>query len=173
MKRIRDVIGLPVMNVQSGKQIGEIKDIVVDESWHVQSFVLTTGHWFQEATCIRADDALSLGEDALTVDRDDCVQPLAECKGWKLLVGGSHHVKGMPMMTVNGQQLGCVEDVYLDGDMGKQVIGYELTEGFISDLREGRKWLPMPEYVKIGEDALIVPVHASESLEEIFEPNQE
>lgn len=74
---------------------------------------------------------------------------------------------------MNGQQLGVVEDVYLDAKTGKKVIGYELTEGFISDLKEGRKWLPMPDSVKVGEDALIVPVRASEALEEIFVPKEE
>ncbi|UUZ89394.1 PRC-barrel domain-containing protein [Paenibacillus sp. P25] len=88
-------------------------------------------------------------------------------------LSGDHQVKGLPVITVNGQQLGVIEDVYLETNWGKQVIGYELTEGFISDLKEGRKWSPMPESVTVGEDAVIVPVHASEALEEIFVPKEE
>ncbi|MOA67251.1 hypothetical protein D3C78_1943430 [compost metagenome] len=57
--------------------------------------------------------------------------------------------------------------------MGRQIIGYEISEGFISDLKEGRKWLPMPEKVTIGEDAVIVPIHCIEEVDELFVSREE
>ncbi|MED4603548.1 PRC-barrel domain-containing protein [Paenibacillus validus] len=173
MRRTRDVIGLPVICVHTGKQVGEVTDLLLDEDWQVQAFLLGAGHWFQEATCVEWEDVIALGEDAVTIKREDAIKPLEAKNTWKLLLGGRHRIKGLPLLTVNGQQLGVVEDVYLDAKTGKKVIGYELTEGFISDLKEGRKWLPMPDSVKVGEDALIVPVRASEALEEIFVPKEE
>jgi len=173
VRRTRDVIGLPVICVHTGKQVGEVTDLLLDEDWQVQAFLLGAGHWFQEATCVEWEDVIALGEDAVTIKREDAIKPLEAKNTWKLLLGGRHRIKGLPLLTVNGQQLGVVEDVYLDAKTGKKVIGYELTEGFISDLKEGRKWLPMPDSVKVGEDALIVPVRASEALEEIFVPKEE
>lgn len=173
VKRTRDVIGLPVICVQTGKQIGQVTDLLLNEDWQVQAFLLGAAYWFQEATCVVWEDIIALGEDAVTVEREDVIKPFEAKSTWQLLLGGSRRIKGLPLLTVNGQQLGVVEDVYLDAKLGKNVIGYELTEGFISDLKEGRKWLPMPDSVKVGEDALIVPVHASEALEEIFVPKEE
>ncbi|SDD00792.1 Uncharacterized protein YrrD, contains PRC-barrel domain [Paenibacillus sp. UNCCL117] len=173
LKRTRDVIGLPVICVQTGKQVGAIKDVLLDDEWQVRAFILSDGHWFQEANCVEWEGVVAIGDDAVTIEREDLIKPLEAEESWRLLLGGSRRIKGLPLLTVNGNQLGFVDDVYLDGESGRKVIGYEVTEGFISDLKEGRKWLPMPDSVKVGEDALIVPVHASEALEEIFVPKEE
>ncbi|MCZ8514645.1 PRC-barrel domain-containing protein [Paenibacillus filicis] len=174
MKRARDIIGLPVLCVQSGKQSGIVKDMLIGSDWNAVALLLETKSWFSEVTCIEWDDIVAVGDDAVTIDSEEVIRPLEACtKAGVGLLSGDSQVRGLPVITVNGQQLGVIEDVYLDPDRGKQVIGYELTEGFISDLKEGRKWLPMPESVRVGEDAVIVPVHASEALEEIFVPKEE
>lgn len=174
MRRARDIIGLPIICVRSGKQAGTVKDLLLGSDWQAEALLLETKHWFSEVTCIEWNDILALGEDAVTIETEEVIRPLESCAfEGKALLSGDHQVKGLPVITVNGQQLGVIEDVYLETNWGKQVIGYELTEGFISDLKEGRKWLPMPESVTVGEDAVIVPVHASEALEEIFVPKEE
>ncbi|MFH5182283.1 PRC-barrel domain-containing protein [Paenibacillus sp. TAB 01] len=52
MKRARDVIGLPVISVQSGKQIGTAKDILLGEDWKIKAVLLETKHWFTSPSCI-------------------------------------------------------------------------------------------------------------------------
>ena len=69
-------------------------------------------------------------------------------------------MKDLPVVTVHGEQLGRVSDVYFDDLQGTQIVGYELTDGFIADMMEGRKWLPAPrklDDVMLGEDVIIVP----------------
>lgn len=174
MKRARDIVGLPVICVQTGKQCGAVQDVLLDPDWRVAALLLETKTWFSQLTCIEKKDIVAIGDDAVTIAEEGAIRPLESCaSGTAWLLSGDTKVKGLPVITVNGQQLGVIEDVYLEPDQGIQVIGYELTEGFISDLTEGRKWLPMPESVTIGEDAVIVPVHASETLEEIFVPKEE
>ncbi len=57
-------------------------------------------------------------------------------------------------MLSNGRELGMVEDVYFMEDMGI-LMGYELSDGFISDLREGRKVFRPNSPLTWGEDVLI------------------
>ncbi|MFE5323313.1 PRC-barrel domain-containing protein [Paenibacillus sp. NPDC056579] len=173
MKRARDVIGLPIFCVQSGKQLGTAKDILLGEGWQVEAVLLETKHWFATPSCIKWKDVIALGDDAITIEDEEVLCPLEDNPGYTSLCNGDRKLKGMPVLTVNGQQLGIVDDVYLDQNKGKKVIGYELTEGFISDLKEGRKWLPLPEKVTVGKDAIIVPVHCNDTLEESFIPIEE
>jgi len=49
-----------------------------------------------------------------------------------------------------------IEDVYFDEQMGKQIVGLELTDGLISDITEGRKVVMINEDAQLGEDAVIV-----------------
>lgn len=173
MKRARDIIGLPVICVQSGKQVGTVKDLLMGDEWQVEAVLLEPRHWFSATSCVLWKDVISLGDDAITIENEEAISRLDESLAYTSLVNGGRKVKGMPVLTVNGQQLGIVDDVYLDQELGNNVIGYELTEGFISDWKEGRKWLPLPESVTLGEDVIIVPVHCNESLEEIFISKEE
>lgn len=173
MKRARDVIGLPVISVQSGKQIGTAKDILLGEDWKIKAVLLETKHWFTSPSCILWQDLVAIGDDAITIEQEEAVTRLDALQGCTSLVNGDRKLKGLPVLTANGQQLGIVDDVYFDQNLGIKVIGYELTEGFISDLKEGRKWLPLPESVTVGEDAIIVPVHCQDALEDSFIPKEE
>nr|WP_253944867.1 hypothetical protein [Paenibacillus sp. NEAU-GSW1] len=67
-----------------------------------------------------------------------------------------------------------MSDVYFYPFQGTQIIGYELTDGFISDLMEGRKWLRAPDdsdAVLLGEDAIIVPAVSETELEPVAASN--
>ncbi|WP_282936425.1 PRC-barrel domain-containing protein [Paenibacillus sp. RC67] len=173
MKRARDVIGLPIICVQSGKQVGTAKDLLLGDAWQVEAVLLETKHWFATPSCILWKDVIALGEDAITIEHEEVISRLDDEQCYTSLVNGDRKLKGMPVLTINGQQLGIVDDVYLDQNRGKKVIGYELTEGFISDLKEGRKWLPLPDSVTVGKDAIIVPVHCNDTLEESIIPIEE
>jgi uncharacterized protein YrrD len=173
LKRARDVIGLPIICVQSGKQAGNVKDLLIGAEWQIEAVLLESRRWFSATQCIRWENVIALGDDAITIENEEAIGCLDESREYTSLLNGDKKVKGMPVLTVNGQQLGIVDDVYLDHDLGKNVVGYELTDGFISDLKDGRKWLPLPESVTVGEDAIIVPVHCHGSLEEIYISKEE
>nr|WP_243864300.1 PRC-barrel domain-containing protein [Paenibacillus castaneae] len=83
-------------------------------------------------------------------------------------------LKDLPVVTVQGLQLGRVSDVYFYPNQGTQIIGYELTDGFVSDVMEGRKWLRAPsdpDAVLLGEDAIIVPAVSEAELEPVAASN--
>ncbi len=49
-----------------------------------------------------------------------------------------------------------MEDVYFHEEKGT-IVGYELTDGFFSDVTQGRKVLPKKEPYTVGDDAIVVP----------------
>jgi uncharacterized protein YrrD len=173
LRKARDIVGLPIIDVESGKQVGHVKDLLLNEDWQIEAILLECKHWFSSPTYIEWNDILAFGEDAITIPDVQAVKPLDQHLPFISLINGQRKVKGLPVITVNGQQLGIVEDVYFEQQMGKHVIGYELSEGFITDLREGRRWLPIPDNVTQGEDAIIVPVYCNEQLKDIIVPKEE
>jgi uncharacterized protein YrrD len=131
--------------------------------------VLDTRVWPRKAfKGIRWQDIASCGEDALMI-RD--VQAIAKMDKSVLLrsfIGGVVRLKDMPVYTVNGQQLGRISDVYFKESEGTPLIGYELTDGFLSDVLEGRRRLLLPEgpeQITLGEDAILVPASYERVLE--------
>ncbi|SDN54781.1 Uncharacterized protein YrrD, contains PRC-barrel domain [Paenibacillus sp. yr247] len=173
MRKAHDLIGLPVLTVDSGKQIGQVKDLLVDPEWHIRGIVLEVKNWFSALRYIPWEGIVAAGEDAITIPNESVIREFEQVEECYSFLEGSRKFKGLPVITVGGHKLGVVEDVYLNQDWGKQIIGYELSEGFISDLKEGRRWLPMPDSATKGEDAIIVPVHCAQEVEELFVSKEE
>jgi len=167
LRKAKDIIGLPVIEIASGKQLGHVKDIAMDADWRIAAVVVDTKHWFSGPKVVVCEKIVAFGDDAVTVTDEDCVEEMSDDSPWRYLDGDSGKVKGKPIVTVNGNQLGVVEDVYFEEKLGNKIVGYELTDGFISDLTDGRKWLPVPDRLTWGEDALIVPLNSDAELEDI------
>jgi uncharacterized protein YrrD len=163
LRRAQDIIGLPVIEIKAGKQLGTAADLLIDREWNVQGVLLESKLWFGSPRFVPWEAIVAFGSDAVTVQNGQAVRPLDESADLVCLSSGASRLRGMPVITVNGEQLGLVEDVYIGDQLDKKIVGYELSDGFLSDLKEGRKWLPTPETATFGEDAVIVPVHSAPS----------
>ena len=51
-----------------------------------------------------------------------------------------------------------LDDVYFLEEVGT-IVGYELTDGFFSDITQGKRVIRTPHPPKIGKDAIIVSVN--------------
>jgi uncharacterized protein YrrD len=173
LRKARDLIGLPVLSIDTGKLEGHVKDLLIDDTWKLRGIVLEVRHWFSSLRYIEWENILGCGEDAITIPNESAIQIMEDDSHQLAFISGKLKLKGLPVITVGGHQLGMVEDVYLEPEMGKQILGYELSEGFISDLKDGRKWLPLPKMATRGEDAVIVPAHCIEEVEELFVSTEE
>ncbi|WNR45897.1 PRC-barrel domain-containing protein [Paenibacillus roseipurpureus] len=173
MHSLHEWIGRPVITTESGKQVGEVKEVLIDPTWNISGIILEAKHWFSSLRYVSWEGITAVGEDAITIPNDSVICEFGQRNECHPFLDGSGKVKGLPIMTVGGLELGVVQDVYLDQNWGKQIVGYELSEGFISDLKEGRKWLPLPEKATIGEDAIIVPGHCAQEVEELFVSKEE
>ncbi|GJM84228.1 hypothetical protein HMSSN139_67240 [Paenibacillus sp. HMSSN-139] len=78
---------------------------------------------------------------------------------------GNGKLKELPVLTEDGIRLGHVTDVYFEHELGNTITGIEISDGFFTDLMEGRKLLPfMPEMTR-GENAIMVPLGSEQLLE--------
>jgi uncharacterized protein YrrD len=164
VRKGRDIIGLPVMDIHTGKRIGTVVDIMFAADFRANCVLLETRTWFTAPRSVEWDKIVSFGEDAVTVPEESFVKECQDENNVFFLLDGKGKLKGLPVMTKNGQELGFVEDVYFSNKMDKRIVGFELSDGFLSDVTEGRNWLPCPESAVKGEDALIVPVHCNQEV---------
>ncbi|MEO3947089.1 PRC-barrel domain-containing protein [Gorillibacterium sp. CAU 1737] len=159
MLKGRDVVGLPVIEVTTGERIGTVQDILF-ERWTACCLLLETRVWFKAPRAVEWTDGVSVGEDAVILPRGMVVADCPPRSEESFFLLRDHKITGVPILTRNGQELGVVEDVYIAEKLDKRILGFELSEGFLSDVKEGRKWLPFPDKITFGKDAVIVPVHS-------------
>lgn len=176
MKRASDVIGLPVICIQSGNQIGIIRDIACDPESAVFGFILEPKSLMHKGKALLISDLKAIGEDAVTVYMDEITKDIdkVEEKYHEVLRGlyYSEKLRGLKVITTNGNELGLVEDVYFDEEVGT-IVGYELSEGIVADITEGRKYLPKPDHLTEGKDVLIVPRSSQDQLKDLGDNKEE
>lgn len=175
MIRLQQLIGLPVLTINNGKKVGVVKDAWFDEHWKLKGLVLEYAKWFAvKVRTVQWDAVLTCGDDAVFIADEAQVLTGKKQLLQRAYCMGVVHLKDMPVITVTGSQLGRISDVYFYPFQDTQIVGYELTDGFISDLIEGRKWLRTPSdlnEVLLGEDAIIVPAVSESELEPVAASN--
>lgn len=175
MIKLQQLIGLPVIVIHSGKHVGTVKDAWFDEHWQLNGLILDDAKWFVSSVKVVGwSDVLTCGEDVVIISNDEALIRMKTKQLLRSFYTGLVKLKDVPVVTVQGLQLGRVSDVYFHPFQGTQIVGYELTDGFISDLMEGRKWLKAPidpDSVLLGEDAIIVPAVSEAELEPVAASN--
>ncbi|MFD2612623.1 PRC-barrel domain-containing protein [Paenibacillus gansuensis] len=169
LRKVQDIIGLPVLDLGTGKKIGKVNDIFFGTDHELKAVAMDAKHWFSSSRFIAWDDVAGFGDDAVTIENELVIRSFEDSNPWFAFLSGNRKLKEIPVITVNGNQLGLVSDVYFDPEEGTKMIGVELTDGFISDLKEGRKWLRLPGQLTLGDDSIVVPAECEEALEEIIQ----
>ncbi|TCS83812.1 PRC-barrel domain-containing protein [Tepidibacillus fermentans] len=156
MRKVLDVIGLPVLDTSSGKMIGSVKDVYFNDEGSLMGIAVESKSFFSKTAFLSFENIGAIGDDAVTVGTKRLLSPLDAIDHYHGFYSGKTLLKGQPIITTNGHELGHVEDVYFMEEMGK-IIGYELSDGLLSDITEGRRVIEFPQKMIIGEDAMIVP----------------
>ncbi len=153
MRKSQEVIGLSIVHLQTGKKLGTVCDLMFDERQKLKGIVLEGGSLFKRQKFIPINDVVSIGKDAVVVDNEQ-PSPNPQNENWMGLYTGQKKLKGRTILTNSGYEMGFVENVYFLEEVGT-LIGYELSDGIINDIREGRKWLKATKPLVWGEDVII------------------
>lgn len=162
---IQDMIGLAVFDVEEGKEIGKVCDFIIDNSWQIQAIELEGRGIFNKAKIVSWEDIIAYGEDAVMIRNQQAVRKAEADNIQFTYFSGKTKLKDMPVLTEEGLSLGRISDVYFDQEKGNTILGLEITDGLVTDLLEGRKWLPCSADMVIGENAVVVPPMSEQLME--------
>lgn len=156
MQKLRDLLGLPVLELDTGTRIGEVREVVLDvEMASVLAILIAGTNWFADSQGIMFHNLFSIGRDAVTIRNRDVVQQLDILKNQSCTYQGKDLLnKGI--FTETGFNLGALVDIILDATTG-EIKAYEISDGIITDLIHGRMLMPLPQAQVVGKDRLIVP----------------
>lgn len=164
MHKLRQLIGLPVLETETGAQIGEIEEVVLNIGQAmVLGVIVAGGTWFSHDQGILFADFHGVGRDALVIRSPAAVTDLAGL----LADQATCRLRDLcdkAVFTEAGNYLGLVADVIYRPDTG-EIRFYELSEGLITDLVEGRLVMPLPQAQVLSEERVIVPEAMSKLLQ--------
>ncbi|MGB7980320.1 MAG: PRC-barrel domain-containing protein [Candidatus Nanopelagicales bacterium] len=157
MRLIRavEIIGMPVVTIDGGEDVAEVKDVVYDGTNHqLVGFTLNKRGWFRGtlSEVLDAAQIAAIGRDAVMVgSAADVSAPVAAPDAAALRDRG-RDVLGNSVITTDGTALGTVSGVLLSAGKRPAAVGYELTDkGGASVL------IPISAQLSLSGDNLVVP----------------
>ncbi|MBP1930462.1 PRC-barrel domain-containing protein [Ammoniphilus resinae] len=173
MYKANDVIGLPVIDLQKGQELGIVRDVLFDQGWTFQGLLVEVKTFFRRGRFIPSDSIHAIGGDCVTVSDSESLQWISGFEHLNGLKNGQKTLLEKSVITPDGSILGHVEDIYFQeelaspGDISSEreyssIVGFEISDGFLTDLKEGRKTIKPLQQVNIGEDAIVIPIFEEE-----------
>jgi uncharacterized protein YrrD len=151
VQRVNELFGKEIVKQASGEKQGTVRDLVFDGE--ARSIVaLLVGGTLGRNRVVRWSSIVSLGDVVVVGGEASLTKPGDDLEVADLRKK-SYRITGTAIVTEGGEKIGAVRDLFVD-ERG-QVIGYEVSKGFVGDLG-GRKFLPMTNIRAAGKDAIIV-----------------
>ena len=162
MELLRNLLGLPVLETETGSQIGEVEEVLLDiEKAVVCGIIISGAGWFTTDSGIAFKDLHSIGHDAVMVRNKNVVKSLSE-----FVPRNAVQLRGMfekQIFSETGSDLGALVDIHYDSLTG-EIKDYEISNSILTDFLYGRMSMPLPQTQVIGQDKLIVPDSMSKLL---------
>jgi uncharacterized protein YrrD len=163
MRKLQNWIGLPVLEIEGGGQIGEVHEVVLNlVQATVVGIELSDAGWFMEKRGILFQDIYGLGRDAVTVNDAAVIQELTGYME-SSEIGTLGDICGKLVYTDAGDYLGTVMDIACDPITG-EIRWYELSDGFVTDVLYGRMSMPHARSQVTSGEKIIVPAAISQLL---------
>lgn len=138
MLKGREILSLPVVSLDDRKEIGEVKDIIYNpvES-KILGYLVDSGGWFTEAKGFPHSELIKMEEDCLVIRNESVIKKISLIREIKNAIDGKVDIRGFKVECEDGRCIGVIQDLLLD-ENSWQITGYEISDGVIQDLLDGR-----------------------------------
>ncbi|WP_378955596.1 PRC-barrel domain-containing protein [Pelosinus sp. sgz500959] len=156
MEKLGSIIGLPILETETGMQVGEVGELLLDvEGAILCALIINGGNWFASEKIIAFRDLFSLGRDAVMVCNHHVIHELEDFH----MTNHTYHLKDLcdkEIMTDTGLRLGVLKDIIFDRITG-EIKWYQVSDSMITDVLYGRMLMPLPQVQIVGQGKVIVP----------------
>lgn len=150
MESVHDILELPVIDAQEGRELGVVIDVVLKVGAdYIAGIILKSK---DNQYLVAPTQLYSLGTDYVIIKEKG---NLLEVNSDDLLT--AQDLIGTQVVTNKGNSLGVVKDVLLSED-GK-LNGYELSDGLVQDILTGREVLAADKKITYGNQKIIIEDH--------------
>ncbi|MDR3289006.1 MAG: PRC-barrel domain-containing protein [Peptococcaceae bacterium] len=164
MKASRKFLSLPVISLREGQHVGSVKHLVLDPAAKtVAALVIDPKGFFKDQKIIPYSKVVSIGDDALTIDKGNQVEKATNLPELLDLLKEKTEIIGTKIVTESGKTLGVADEYYIDAKSGK-IASIEISGGKIEGLLNGKACLKAEQILTIGHDVIVVAKMSEESL---------
>ena len=150
---LKGLMNRRVLSVSTGRELGSVNRLLFEpQTYSLYGFGVRGKAKNAPEMVLLKRNVKAIGADVITVEADDRVGPFSEDRRAQELVAMGKGLKGKPIVTEDGNQLGKMSTVVLDESGGIRAL--HASSGILG--RGPGKDISPGEVLVAGQDAIIV-----------------
>ena len=127
MKTSAEILGLPVISITEGRELGMSKTLLIDaKNGAVAAITIEDDDWYRGVKLIPYESVIAVGADAITITNSENILTLEDAVDFENLLDENVRIIGTKAITKAGTIQGSVSEIYV-GDDGK-VVQCEISD---------------------------------------------
>ena len=119
MKKSAEILGLPIISITEGRELGMSKTLVIDaKNGLVAAITVEDEEWYRGVKLIPYASIIAIGDDAITILHSDNILTLGKIGNYEPLLVENIKILDTKAITKTGKILGKVSEIIV-GDDGK------------------------------------------------------
>ena len=119
MKKSVEILGLPIISITEGRELGMSKTLLIDaKNGKVAAITIEDEDWYRGVKLIPYESVIAIGDDAVTITNSENILKLDDASDYENLLDENIRVIGTKAITKNGSIQGKISELFI-GDDGK------------------------------------------------------
>ena len=135
MKKSVEIIGLPVISITEGRELGMSKTLLIDaKNRSVAAITIEDEDWYRGVKLLPYSSVIAIGEDAVTITNSENILTLEDAGDYEAMMDANIKIIGTKAITKSGTIQGKVVEIYV-GDSGNiEKCEIEGRDGSLSEI---------------------------------------
>lgn len=117
MKKSVEMLGLPIISITEGRELGISKLLLIDaQNGTVAALIIEDDDWYRGVKVLPYSSVIAIGDDAITITSSENILQLAEATEYEPLLTANVRIIDTKAITKAGSIQGSVSEIFIDDD---------------------------------------------------------
>ncbi len=135
MKKSVEILGLPVISITEGQELGMSKSLLIDaKNGNIAAITIEDEDWYRGVKLLPYSSVIAIGEDAVTITNSENILTLEDAGDYEAMMDANIKIIGTKAITKSGTIQGKIVEIYV-GDNGQvEKCEIEGRDGSLSEI---------------------------------------
>lgn len=115
MKKSVDILGLPIISITEGRELGISKSLLMDaKNGMVAALIIEDEDWYRGVKVLPYNSVIAIGDDAITITSSENILQLSEATEYEPLLTANVRIIETKAITKAGSIQGSVTEIFID-----------------------------------------------------------
>lgn len=135
MKKSVEILGLPIISITEGRELGMSKTLLIDAAnGKVAAITIEDEDWYRGVKLLPYDSVIAIGHDAVTITNSENILTLENAGDFQAMMDANVRIIGTKAITKSGTIQGVVAEMYVGEDGKIEKCDISAPDGSIEEI---------------------------------------